>query len=44
MPPDKTLFTIGEISKAIGVTRRIILNYEAKGLIVPDKKEEPCGK
>lgn len=44
MPPDKTLFTIGEISKAVGVTRRIILNYEAKGLIVPDKKEESCGK
>lgn len=43
MTPDKTLFTIGEISKAVGVTRRIILNYEAKGLIVPDKKEEPCG-
>ncbi len=44
LSPDKTLFTIGEISKAVGVTRRIILNYEAKGLIVPDKKEEPCGK
>ena len=36
------LFSIGEISKAVGVTRKIILNYEAKGLITPPtKKTEP---
>lgn len=40
---NKNLFTIGEIDKAIGITRRIILNYEAKGLIVPDKKEGETG-
>ena len=33
------LFSIGEISKAVGVTRKIILNYETKGLITPDKKD-----
>ncbi|MBQ3225118.1 MAG: MerR family transcriptional regulator [Oscillospiraceae bacterium] len=36
---EKKLFSIGEIANAIGITRRIILNYEAKGLIVPDKKD-----
>ena len=35
------LFSIGEISKAVGVTRKIILNYEAKVLITPTKKTEP---
>lgn len=37
------LFTIGEIAKAIGITRRIILNYEAKGLIVPDSRDTATG-
>ena len=36
---EKNFFSIGEIAKAVGVTRKIILNYEAKGLIKPDKKE-----
>ena len=36
---NKKLFSIGEIASAIGITRRIILNYEDKGLIKPDKKE-----
>ena len=35
------LFSIGEISKAVGVTRKIILNYE--GLITPDKKDGTTG-
>ena len=30
---NKRLFSIGEIAKAVGVTRKIVLNYEAKGLI-----------
>ena len=38
---NKNLFSIGEIAKAVGITRKIILNYEAKGLIQPDKKTEP---
>ena len=36
---NKNLFSIGEIAKVIGITRKIILNYEAKGLITPDKKD-----
>ncbi len=35
----KQLFSIGEVAKAVGITRKTILNYEAKGLIKPDKKE-----
>lgn len=40
---DKNLFSIGEVAKAVGITRKIILNYEAKGLIVPDQKEGSSG-
>ena len=39
----KKLFSIGEISNAVGVTRKAILNYEAKGLITPDEKEGALG-
>ncbi|MBO5409434.1 MAG: MerR family transcriptional regulator [Clostridia bacterium] len=35
----KNLFSIGEVAKAVGITRKTILNYETKGLIKPDKKE-----
>lgn len=37
------LFSIGEIAKVIGITRKIILNYETKGLITPDKKDGAAG-
>ena len=37
------LFSIGEIAEAVGITRKIILNYEAKGLIQPDKKDGSIG-
>lgn len=40
---NKNLFTIGEIAKLIGITRKIILNYEAKGLIKPDVKDGQAG-
>lgn len=40
---NKNLFTIGEVAKSIGITRKIILNYEAKGLITPDKKDGATG-
>ena len=40
---DKNLFSIGEVAKAVGITRKIILNYEAKGLILPDQKEGSSG-
>ena len=36
---DNYLFSIGEVAKAVGITRKTILNYELKGLIRPDKKE-----
>ena len=36
---NRNLFSIGEIAKAVGITRKIILNYETKGLITPDKKD-----
>ena len=39
----KNLFSIGEVASAIGITRRIILNYETKGLIKPDKKYGTTG-
>ena len=37
------LMTIGEAAKALGITRRIILNYEDKGLLHPDKKDGATG-
>ena len=40
---NKNLFTIGEIAKAVGITRKAILNYEIKGLIKPDKKDGISG-
>ena len=40
---NKNLFSIGEIAKAVGITRKIILNYEAKGIIQPDKKDGSAG-
>ena len=40
---NNNLFSIGEIAKAIGITRKIILNYETKGLITPDKKDGTTG-
>lgn len=35
----KNLFSIGAVAKAVGITRKTILNYETKGLIAPDKKD-----
>lgn len=39
----KNLFSIGEVAKAVGITRKTILNYETKGLIKPDKKDGVAG-
>jgi len=36
---NKNLFSIGEIAKAVGITRKAILGYEMKGIIKPDKKD-----
>lgn len=38
MDNSKKMFTIGEMAKAVGITRKILLNYESKGLIKPDEK------
>lgn len=43
MKNEKNLFTIGEVAKAVKVTRRIILNYEDKGLIIYDVKNGENG-
>lgn len=37
------LMTIGEAAKSLGITRRIILNYEDKGLLSPDIKDGATG-
>lgn len=43
MKNERTLFSIGEIAKALGVTRRIILHYEERGLIAPDVRNSATG-
>lgn len=40
---EKQLLSIGEIAKSLDITRRMILNYEAKDLIEADKKEGVTG-
>jgi len=40
MKNNENLLTIGEIAKTIGITRRIIINYEAHGLIHADTRGE----
>ena len=40
---EKQLLSIGEIAKSLDITRRMILNYEAKGLIEADKKAGVTG-
>lgn len=37
------LLTIGEAAKSLGITRRIILNYEDKGLLQADQKDGATG-
>ena len=40
---EKRLMSIGEIAKSLGITRRIILNYEDKGLLTADFKDGSTG-
>ena len=40
MDKKPSLLTIGEIANMIGITRRIIINYEDHGLIQPDTRGE----
>ena len=32
---EKELFQMGEVTKALGLTRKILLNYEELGLLTP---------
>lgn len=40
---EENLFSIGEVCRILGITRRILLNYETLGLIQPDKKNGSNG-
>ena len=40
---EEHLMSIGEIAKSLGITRRIILNYEEKDLLQPDVKDNVTG-
>ncbi len=40
---DPRLLSIGEVAKSLHITRRILLNYEDKGLLHPDVKEGSSG-
>ena len=40
---DESLFRIGEVTKILGVTRKALLVYEAKGLLTPAVKDEESG-
>lgn len=40
MKKDQPVLTIGEVAKTIGITRRIIINYEDHGLIQADTRGE----
>lgn len=37
---NKNLYQIGEVTKMLGVTRRMLLNYEDLGLLTPAYKNE----
>jgi len=42
-PANKDLYQIGEVTKMLGVTRRMLLNYEDLGLLTPAYKNESSG-
>ena len=37
------LMSIGEVAKSLHITRRMILNYEDKGILLPDVKTGSSG-
>lgn len=43
MKKDRNMFSVGEVTRALGVTRRAILYYEEFGLIRPDAKDGATG-
>lgn len=40
---EKNLFQIGEVTKALGITRRMLINYEELGLVTPAVKHDNRG-
>lgn len=40
---DENLFQIGEVARILGISRKMILNYEDHGLVVPAVKDEISG-
>ena len=40
---DTKLFKIGEVADALGLTRRILINYEDLGLVTPTVRNEGKG-
>lgn len=40
---EPSLFQIGEVAKFVGVTRKMILNYEAQGLLTPAYQDGESG-
>lgn len=43
MKKERDLFSIGEVARALNITRRAILYYEEFGLIRPDVKDGATG-
>lgn len=43
MKTEQNLFSVGGISQALGISRRIILHYEERGLIQPDVRNSATG-
>ncbi|MEG0386324.1 MAG: MerR family transcriptional regulator [Solibacillus sp.] len=41
--PDKNLFQIGEVVETLGLTRKVLLNYEEMGLLTPAYKNKGRG-
>ncbi len=40
---EKKLFQMGEVTKAVGITRRMLINYEAHGLVQPATARDERG-
>ena len=43
MRKNPNLFSIGEVTQAVGITRRSPLHYEECGLVQPDVKDGSAG-
>lgn len=41
--PSNRYFQIGEVAKALGISRRMILNYEVQNVLTPDYIDKKSG-